>query len=60
MENDLDIFRRRDEKKKKNKKSIVADYQKPIEVIFLGEGENGEAKVFSTDGNTTKCLSTQS
>ncbi len=54
MDNDLDIFRKRNEKKKKNKKP------KSTEVIFLGEGENGEALVFSTDGNTTKCLSTKS
>lgn len=53
MDNDLDIFRKRNEKKKKKKKP------ESTEVIFLGKGENGESVVFSTDGETTKCLSTK-
>jgi hypothetical protein len=50
MDSDLDIFRKRNEKKKKPEST---------EVIFLGQSENGESAVFSTDGETTKCLSTK-
>lgn len=66
MENDLDIFRKREERKKKKKKSIKpVDYPKyntvlelEDKVCFLGKDESGEALVYLTDGKTTECIST--
>ena len=59
MDNDLEIFRRKEERKKKNKRPIVVDYptHNDDRVCFLGKGKSGEALVFLTDGETTECIS---
>lgn len=52
MDNDLDIFRKRQERKKKKK-------AKPEpQAVFLAKGENKEAEVFLTDGERAEFIST--
>ena len=52
MDNDLDIFRKRQERKKKKKV-----YPQP-QAVFIAKGKNNEAEVFLTDGEIAECLST--
>ena len=52
MDNDLDIFRRRQERKKKKKV-----YPEP-QCVFIAKGKNNEAEVFLTEGEKAECIST--
>lgn len=53
MENDLDIFRQREERKKKKKKV----YPEP-KAIFIANGKKNEAEVFLTEGEIAEGIST--